>query len=66
MQDFAKEGAPNPQAGRQHVNLPNFPQNCMKLKEFGPRGCQKLYCVEPSLVSFAGNFGKNTNLTTQL
>ena len=24
--------------GRQHTILPNFPKNCMKLKEFGPRG----------------------------
>ena len=24
--------------GCQHTILPNFPQNCMKLKEFGPRG----------------------------
>ena len=24
--------------GRQHTILPNFPQNCMKLKEFWPLG----------------------------
>ena len=24
--------------GRQHTILPNFPKNCMKLKEFGPPG----------------------------
>ena len=24
--------------GRQHMILPNFPKNCMKLKEFGPPG----------------------------
>ena len=24
--------------GRQHTILPNFPPNCMKLKEFGPPG----------------------------
>ena len=24
--------------GRQHTILPNFPKNCMKLKEFGPSG----------------------------
>ena len=24
--------------GRQDTILPNFPKNCMKLKEFGPRG----------------------------
>ena len=26
--------------GHQHTILPNFPQNCMKLKEFGPGGVQ--------------------------
>ena len=30
-----EEGAPTPQGG-QHTILPNFPKNCMKLKEFGP------------------------------
>ena len=30
---------PGLQRGReQHTNLPNFPKNCMKLKEFGPPG----------------------------
>ena len=29
---------PGAGAGRQHTNLPNFPKNCMKLKEFGPHG----------------------------
>ena len=37
IQDFPKEGAPTPR-GRQHTILPKFPKNCMKLKEFGPRG----------------------------
>ena len=31
-------GANSPGGGRQHTILLNFPQNCMKLKEFGPRG----------------------------
>ena len=31
------EGA-NPPEGRQHTILPNFPKNCMKLKEFEPLG----------------------------
>ena len=36
IQDFPEEGAPIPQGGCQHTNLPNFP---MKLNEFGlPRG----------------------------
>ena len=39
IQDFPEEGAPTPQGGgRQHMILPKFPKNCMKLKEFGPRG----------------------------
>ena len=29
-------GGTNPPEGHQHMILPNFPQNCMKLKEFGP------------------------------
>ena len=38
---FPRGGAPTPaggEGGRQHTNLPNFPKNCMKLKEFGIRG----------------------------
>ena len=31
-------GGANSRGGRQHTILPNFPKNCMKLKEFGPRG----------------------------
>ena len=30
-----RRGAPTP-GGRQHTILPNFPKNCMKVKEFGP------------------------------
>ena len=37
IQDFPEEGAPT-LGGRQHTILPNFPKNCMKLKEFGPPG----------------------------
>ena len=40
--------------GCQHTILPNFPKNCMKLKEFGPRGGihhdpldPPLFCVLP-------------------
>ena len=37
--------------GRQHTILPNFPENCMKLKEFGPGGGArpKFYYVDPPL-----------------
>ena len=36
---FPRGGGANPfGGGRQHMILPNFPTNCMKLKEFGPQG----------------------------
>ena len=35
---FPRGGGANSPGGRQHTILPNFPKNCMKLKEFGPRG----------------------------
>ena len=35
---FPRGGGANSSGGRQHTILPNFPKNCMKLKEFGPRG----------------------------
>ena len=36
---FPRGGAPTPRGGgRQHMILPNFPKNCMKLKEFGSGG----------------------------
>ena len=60
-----KEGAGSggsrisPRRGRQlsgecqHTILPKFPKNCMKLKEFGPRGGggtrPKFYYVDPPL-----------------
>ena len=31
-------GANSPGGGRQHTILPNFPENCMKSKEFGRPG----------------------------
>ena len=33
--------------GRQHTILPKFPKNCMKLKEFGPRGGGGVPCANP-------------------
>ena len=33
-----RANSPGGWGGRQHTILLNFPQNCMKLKEFGPRG----------------------------
>ena len=35
---FPRGGGANSWGGRQHTILPNFPKNCMKLKEFGPPG----------------------------
>ena len=43
-------GANSPGGGRQHTILPNFPKNCMKLKEFRPPGGRpKFYYVDPLL-----------------
>ena len=46
----------SPRRGRQHTILPNFPKNCMKLKEFGPPGGggarSKFYYVDPPLLTF--------------
>ena len=35
---FPRGWGANSPGGRQHTILPNFPKNCMKLKEFGPPG----------------------------
>ena len=35
---FPLGGGANPRGGRQHTILPNFPKNCMELKEFGLGG----------------------------
>ena len=35
---FPRGGGANCPGGCQHTILPNFPKNCMKLKEFGPLG----------------------------
>ena len=45
---FPRGGGANSPGGRQHMILPNFPKNCMKLKEFGPGGAHpKFYYVDP-------------------
>ena len=38
IQDFPRGGRQLPRGGRQHTILPNFPENCMKSKEFGRPG----------------------------
>ena len=35
---FPRGGGANSPGGRQRMILPYFPENCMKLKEFGPPG----------------------------
>ena len=48
---FPRGGDANSPGGCQHTILPNFPKNCMKLKEFGPPGGRpKFYYVDPPLV----------------
>ena len=47
--------------GRQHMILPNFTKNCMKLNEFGPRGegaHPKFHYVHPALDWSANSFKK--------
>ena len=39
-----------PRGEEQHTNLPNFPKNCMKLKEFGPPGGTRIP-LDPLLLS---------------
>ena len=48
---FPRGGGANSPGGCQHTILPNFPKNCMKLKEFGPPGGArpKFYYVDPPL-----------------
>ena len=35
---FPRGGGANSPGGHQHTILPNFLENCIKLKEFGPPG----------------------------
>ena len=37
--------------GRQHTILPYFPKNCMKLKEFWPRGASLAPPLDPPLIT---------------
>ena len=54
---------PSGRGGRKHTILPNFPKNCMELKEFGPGGASlapppldpPLARWVPSLVSLGAN-----------
>ena len=44
---FPRGVGANSPGGRQHTNLPNFPKNCMKLKEFGPPGGARIPRAPP-------------------
>ena len=48
IQDFPSGGANSP-GGRQYTILPNFPENCMKLKEFGRPGGHEGLAPPPPL-----------------
>ena len=52
---FPRGGGANSPGGRQHMILPIFPENCMKLKEFGPPGGArpKCYYEDPPLEIFS-------------
>ena len=56
IQDFPAVGEPTLQ-GAPTYNLPKFPKNCMKLKEFGPGVSKILLCG-----SATGNILNLTNL----
>ena len=49
MQDFPDVGR-QPSRRRQHTILQKFPQNCMKLKEFGPPGASMVPPLDPHLL----------------
>ena len=61
IQDFPEVGAPTLGAGRQHKILPNFPINCMKLKEFGPLRASLASPLDPPMVTC--NLVYNISLT---
>ena len=46
---FLRGGAPTPKGGGQHTILPKFPENCMKLKEFGPQGVVPVPPLDPPM-----------------
>ena len=50
---FPRGGGANFPGGPQHMILPKFPKNCMKLKEFGPQGGARCLCA-PALRSATG------------
>ena len=55
---FPRCGSANSRGGgRQYTILPNFSKNCMKLKEFGPRGRIPRAAVDPPLIISLSVFG---------
>ena len=58
---FPQGGDANSPGGRQHTNLPNFPKNCMKLKEFGPPGGAHPSCpLRSATGGYTSNLGGKT------
>ena len=54
---FSRGGAASPRRGGggfQHMILQNFPKNCMKLKEFGPRARPLRPPLDPPLIKLVG------------
>ena len=51
--EFPQGRGENSSGRRQQTILSNFPKNCMKLKEFGPREekSSKFYYVDPHVLS---------------
>ena len=50
---FPQGGGANSPGGHQHTILPNFPKNCMKLKEFGSQGA----CIPHAPLRSAAAYG---------
>ena len=55
---FPRRGRQPKRGECQHINLPKFPENCMKIKKSGPRRggegtCPKFVYVDPPLIKSA-------------
>ena len=57
IQDFPEEGVPTPRRGGANIWFcQNFPKNCMKLKEFGPRGASLAPPLRSATVKLSFNY----------
>ena len=66
IQDFPGGGANSPGGGRQHTILPNFPKNCMKLKEFGCPGGARAPCAPPKSATVFVQFTEQRSVTVSV